>query len=162
MAITVKKISGVWLALGVAAHLLAKREPFANFRSSDLIRTLSAQIHSGHYLLALDSSTKASDARVVGYLGWALYDHTAAEQFAATGAPPAEGLTEGGDVIWVLTFAAEDRHAFFELTKAARTLYPRHRVMGIRHKAGRKKVMFDQRRERDAKRTSTGTGFPTA
>lgn len=147
--ITVKKMSNHWLALGLAAHFLARRPPFANFRSTDLIRTLSAQIHRGHYLFALDDSGAATEARVVGYLGWVLYGHEAAERFAETGKPPAEELAEGGDVAWVLTSAAVDRRSFFALAKAGRTLYPNHRVMGIRHKSN-KRVVFDQWRGRPA------------
>lgn len=147
MTITVKKISGHWLALGLASHFLAKRPPFANFRSGDLIRTLSAQIHRGHYLFALHGSARDTEARVVGYLGWALYDHEAAERFAATGKAPAEELADGGDVAWVLTSAAVDRDAFFALARAGRALYPDHRIMGIRHK-GAKRVVFDQWRGR--------------
>jgi hypothetical protein len=145
--ITVKKMPGQWLALGLAAHFLARRAPFENFRSGDLIRTLSAQVHRGHYLFALDGSACQSEARVVGYLGWALYGHRAAERFSATGKPPAEELVVGGDVVWVLTSAAVDRAAFFALVKAGRALYPDHRVMGIRHKGGRR-VVFDQWRAR--------------
>jgi len=147
MTITVRKMSGQWLALGLAAHFLARRAPFANFRSGDLIRTLSTQIHRGHYLFALDGSGKDAEARVVGYFGWALYDHEAAERFAATGKPPAEELLEGGEVAWVLTSAAVDRDGFFALAKAGRALYPDHRIMGIRHKDG-KRVVFDQWRAR--------------
>jgi hypothetical protein len=148
MTISVKKIDGHWLALGLAAHFLARRAPFANFHSGDLIRTLSAQIQRGHYLFALDGAAGNSEARVVGYLGWALYDHETADRFRATGKPPAEELADGGDVAWVLTSAAVDRTAFFALARAGRALYPHHRIMGIRHKAGGKRVVFDQWRER--------------
>jgi len=146
MAISVKKIPGPWLALGVAANFIARREPFGRFPAGDLIRTLSGQIHRGHYLFALD--TTADPARVVGYLGWALYDDAVAEQFAATGVPPGDEPASGGDVVWILTAAAVERSAFFALAKAARALYPTHRVMAIRHKAGGKRVTFDQSRAR--------------
>ncbi len=151
MTISVKKISGQWLALGLAANFLARRAPFADFRSSDLIRTLSAQIHRGHYLFALDEAAGDGQARVLGYLGWALYDHEAADRFRATGKPPTEELMDGGDVAWVLTSAAVDRVTFFALARAGRALYPHHRIMGIRHKAGGKRVVFDQWRERPRK-----------
>ncbi|MGK9167535.1 hypothetical protein KXR53_14615 [Inquilinus limosus] len=151
MTISLKKIPGPWLALGLAANFLARREPFGSFRSSDLIRTLSRQIQRGHYLFALDSSAGDAEARVVGYLGWSLYDHATADRFAATGVPPAEDLAEGGDVVWILTAAAADRRAFFALAKAGRALYPAHRVMAVRHKQGRR-VVFDQWRGRAAGR----------
>jgi hypothetical protein len=144
MAVIVKKVRDRWLALGLAAHFVAKRDTFGRFPASDLIRTLSGQTERGHYLFALD--TAAEPARVCGYFGWSLYDHAAAERFAQTGVPPAE-LASGGDVIWILTAVAESRGAFFALAKAARALYPTHRVMGIRHKEGRR-VLFDQWRAR--------------
>lgn len=110
----------------MAAHFVAKREPFSRFPAGDLIRTLSAQIRKGHYLFALDPAVKP--VRVVRYLGWALYDHAVAERFAATGVPPSDGLPTGGDVVWILTAVAEK--------------------MGVRHKAGGKRVKFDQSRAR--------------
>ena len=156
MALTVKKVPDLWLALGLAAHFVARRAPFNRFPAGDLIRTLSAQINRGHYLFALDTSAKP--ARVVGYFGWALYDHSVAERFAATGVPPSDRLATGGDVVWILTAVAENRGAFFALGKSARALYPAHRVMGIRHKANGKRIIFDQSRARiKTKATATIT-----
>jgi hypothetical protein len=144
MTISVQKIPGQWTALGLAAHYIARHEPFGGFRSRDLIRTLSAQIQRGHYLFALDKS--ANDARVVGYFGWALYENAVAERFAATGVPPDRELAQGGDVVWILTVVVDNRRSMFTLMKEGRALYPHHRVMGIRHKTGGKRVVFDQRR----------------
>ena len=79
MKVTVKKIPDSWVALGLAAHFVAKHNTFARFPAGDLIRTLSTQINRGHYLFALDTST--APARVVGYIGWALYDNAVAELF---------------------------------------------------------------------------------
>jgi hemolysin-activating ACP:hemolysin acyltransferase len=147
IVVIVKKIPGPWLALGLAARFVAKREPFSRFPAGDLIRTLNGQIQRGHYLFALDTS--ADPARVVGYLGWALYDNAVAERFAATGVPPSDELATGADVVWILTAVAEDRGAFSALSKHARALYPTHRVMAIRHKSGGKRVVtLDQSRER--------------
>ena len=151
MSVMVKKLPGPWLALGLAAHFVAKHDTFGRFPAADLIRTLSGQINRGHYLFALDVSTKP--ARVLGYFGWTLYDDAAAEQFAATGVPPANERSEGGDVLWILTAAADTRAAFFALVKAARALYPDHRVMAVRHKQG-KRVSFDQSRKRVKERRS--------
>ncbi len=145
MTISLKKIPGPWLALGLAANFLARREPFAGYRSADLIRTLSRQIQRGHYLFALDSAAGDTEARVVGYFGWSLYDHAAADRFAATGVSPDEDLAEGGDVVWILTAAAAERSAFVALGKSIHALYPAHRVMAVRHKRGRR-TLFDQRR----------------
>jgi hemolysin-activating ACP:hemolysin acyltransferase len=151
MALIVKKVRDRWLALGLAAHFVAKRETFGRFPASDLIRTLTGQIERGHYLFAFDTST--DPARVCAYFGWSLYDHAAAERFAKTGVPPPD-LTSGGEVVWILTSVAENRSAFFALVKALRALYPTHRAMGIRHKADGRRVMFDQWRTRNKDKQS--------
>jgi hypothetical protein len=96
--------------------------------------------------VALDTAN--DPARLVGYFGWSLFHHAAAERFAATGVPPAEELADGGDVAWLLTSVADSRNAFFALAKAARALYPNHRIMGIRHKRDGRRVVFDQWRNR--------------
>lgn len=140
--ISVQRVPDSWMALGLASHFIARRKPFGNYRADDLIRTLDGQIRRGHYVFALDTSQKV--ARVIGYLGWALYDLATAEQFAASGKPPATELADGGDVIWMLTVAADDRRALMAMTKATRALYPSHRLMGMRHKPGGRKVFFDQ------------------
>jgi hypothetical protein len=145
MAIVDRKVRDPWMALGLAAHFVARRETFGRFPASDLVRTLSTQINRGHYLFAFDTGTRP--ARVVGYFGWALYDDAVAERFAATGAPPSADLPEGKDVLFILTATAENRTAFFSLVKATRALYPHHRVMAVRHKPGRR-VMLDQSRAR--------------
>jgi hemolysin-activating ACP:hemolysin acyltransferase len=145
MTIFVKKVPDPWMALGLAAHFVARQETFSRFPAADLIRTLNGQIHRGQYLFALDVSVKP--ARVLGYFGWALYGDAEAERFAATGDPPLEERADGG-VLWILTAAAASRTAFFALVKATRALYPTHRVMAIRHKPSGKKVAFDQSRAR--------------
>jgi hemolysin-activating ACP:hemolysin acyltransferase len=141
MTLIVRKMPGKWPALGVAAHYLCRREPFSRFPAGELIGTLNGQLQRGHYLFVLDDATRP--AKVVGYAGWALYDHAAAERYAATGAPPAEELAEGGDVAWILTAAADSRPAFFALLREMRRLYPQHRAMAVRHKGGRR-VLFDR------------------
>jgi hypothetical protein len=145
MAIVVKTLPNQWLALGVAAHYVGRRAPFGDFTAGDLVRTLSGQVERGHYLLAFDTGTEP--ARVVGYYGWALYPHAVAERFAEFGAPPPDDPGHDGEVVWILTAAAEDRAAFFALAKAARARYPQHRVMAVRHKRDRR-VVFDQWRAR--------------
>jgi len=144
MTIICKTIPNPWIALGLAAHYTARTSTFGRFRADELIRTLWLQISRGHYLLALDNHT--DPARVVGYFGWAIYDHATAERFANDGVPPVEE-TPDGDVLWVLTAAAEDRRSFFALMKATRALYSDHRVMAVRHKGGRR-VVLDQSRQR--------------
>jgi hemolysin-activating ACP:hemolysin acyltransferase len=146
MTIVVKQLPDPWMALGPAAHFVARHDPFGRFPAADLIRTLSGQVHRGHYLFALDVSVKP--ARVVGYFGWELYSDDEAERFAASGVAPDHELSDSGSVVWILTAAADSRPAFFALVKATRTLYPAHRVMGIRHKTRGGKVTLDQSRAR--------------
>ena len=153
MDVVIKKIPGPWLALGVAAHFVARRDTFARFPAGDLVRTLSSQIQRGHYHFALDTS--ASPAKVVGYFGWALFDEAVGERFLATGTPPPDTAMNAGNVLWILTAAAENRRAFFALVKATRALYPDHRVMAVRHKPGGKRVKLDQSRARVSQRKST-------
>ncbi len=150
MSINVRTIPNPWVALGLAAHYTARTATFGRFKADELIRTLWLQISRGHYLLALD--TGAEPARVVGYFGWALYDRATAERFARSGVPPSEEAANG-EVLWILTAAAEERSAFFALMKATRALYPDHRVMAVRHKDGRR-VMLDQSRQRVRERGS--------
>jgi len=141
MTLEVKKLRDPWVALGLAAHFLAKRPPFAGFAAEALIRTLDAQVRRGHYLLAFE--VEGRQARVSGYLGWVLLDHATAERMARTGELPSVELEQGGDVAWVLTAASESRKAFQALLAEARALYPQHRVMAVRHKQGRR-VLFDR------------------
>ena len=92
MGIVIKRVPNPWLALGLAAHFVARQDTFGRFPAADLIRTLDSQIHRGHYLFALDVATEP--ARVLGYFGWALYDEAEAERFAASSVPPS-GATAG-------------------------------------------------------------------
>lgn len=151
MAIVVRKAPGPWVALGLAANFVARHEPFSRFPAADLVRTLSGQVHRGHYHFALDDSGKP--ARVLGYFGWALYDDEEAERFATTGAAPPGERASGGTVLWVMTAAAVDRAAFFTLVKATRALYPDHRVMAVRNKPTGQKVVLDQSRSRVRSKT---------
>lgn len=144
MTIRVQTIANTWLALGLAAHFLSRRDPFAGFPSGDLIRTLNGQIERRHYLFAFDVA--ADPARVAGYMGWAVLDTAVAERFAAGGTPPSPEEAQGRDVVWILTAAADSPAAFDAIKRAARALYPAHRVMAIRHRHG-KRVILDRRHQ---------------
>lgn len=146
MPVDAKKIPNDWTAIGLALHFCAKHEPFRRYTADALVRTITGEVQRGHYLFALDSS--AGRTNVVGYLGWALYDHGDADRFAATGIPPGEGRSQGGDVVWVLTAAASQTGALYHLGKSMRALYPGYRVMAIRHKDGGRRILFDQWRAR--------------
>ena len=136
--LTVRRLSGHWGRLGVALHFVARQEPFAGFRSADLVSTLNAQIQREHCLFALDGE------RVVGYLGWAQYDAAVAQSFALGGPPPPNALAHGKDVVWILTAAATHQAALMALVRTLRTDHPGMRVMGIRHKPEGRRVVFDR------------------
>ena len=146
MTIRTSTVADPWMALGLASHFVARQPSFGAFTADSLIRTLDAQIRRKHYLFAFDTS--AAPARVVGYFGWALYDHASAEAFARTGISPKHEFDEGGDVIWLMTAASVNRPAFFALVNAARALYPHHRVMAIRNRADGRRTPIDQSRAR--------------
>lgn len=137
LSIEVRALPGRWPALGVAAHFVARREPFARFPAGELLRTLSGQVERGHALFAFAGAT------VVGYLGWAMYDSAAADRFARTGVPPTADPVDG-EVVWVLTAAAERDAALAALIRGLRRRYPGRRAMGMRHRAGGARVVFDQ------------------
>lgn len=134
--LVVRTLAGRWPPLGVALHFLARREPFARFPSSALVRTVWGEIERGHYRFAL------SGDRVVGYLGWALYDAADARAFAAGGPPPGDDKAQGRDVVWILTAAGDE--ALLPMYRALRALYPGRRLMGVRHKPGGRRVVYDR------------------
>jgi hypothetical protein len=132
------------LALGAALHYVGRHPPFSAFRAQDLIQTVAGEIERGHYRFALDG------ARVVGYVGWALYDNDLADRCAAGGhPPPPPSAAQGRDVVWILTAASSSPAAFLALVKAVRALHPRLRLMGVRHKPDRR-VLFDRRPREEA------------
>ncbi|MDX2155022.1 MAG: toxin-activating lysine-acyltransferase [Hyphomicrobiaceae bacterium] len=142
MSLNVRTLPDPWMALGIALHFVARREPFSRFPAGELVRTLAGQVHRGHYLLAFDTSS--NPAKVVGYCGWALYDNAQADRLVTSSEPLPDGLASGGDVVWMLTAVVEDRAAFHELRRRTRTLYPGHRLMAIRHKAGGRRIVLDR------------------
>jgi hypothetical protein len=123
-------------ALGVAAHFLARRKPFAGFRAGELVPTIAHQVQSKRYMMAFEGG------RIIGFLGWDLYGIEAAERFARTLAPPKRGEEGGEEVVWLLIAAAEGRSALPLMLAAGRRLYPGRRVMGVRHRPGGKPVVF--------------------
>jgi hypothetical protein len=136
--IQVVTLSHAGHALGSALHYVARREPFASFRAADLVATVSGEIDRGHYRFAVDGP------RVLGYLGWALYDADVAARCAAGGhPPPPPRLANGADVLWVLTAVSSSPAAFIALVKTVRRAHPQLRWMGVRHKPGGRFV-FDR------------------
>jgi hemolysin-activating ACP:hemolysin acyltransferase len=136
--LTIAALAGRWNRLGLASHFLAAREPFGSFGAAALIRTLAAQIDRENCLFALDGQ------RVVGYVGWAVYDTDVAEKLAAGGAPPPSAQSRGKDVVWVLTAAALHPDALMALLRALRAQHPGLRMMAVRHKRDGRRVVFDR------------------
>lgn len=127
----IRQVRDPYMALGIATHFLAHRAPFSRFRAGELLATLDGQIHRKHYLFAFEGP------RVVGYLGWALFDEATANHLAATMQPPSNELAarfaKSGDVGWVLTAAALTPAALHALAAAAKRLHPVKYVYGVRH-----------------------------
>jgi hypothetical protein len=138
MTHAIRRMKGRYDALGIAAHYLAAREPFRSFRFGDLIATIDGQIRRRHYLMAF------AGPKVEGYLGWALFDAAVAARFARTGVPPPDEFADGKDVVWLLTAAAGDPATLRLMIRVGRGLYPGLRVMGVRHRANGKTVLFDR------------------
>lgn len=134
----IQTLPGRFQALGVALHFLARRPPFAGFTADQLVRTVDAQLVRGHARFAVEGK------RVVGFLGWALYDREDALGFARTGVPPDDAKAMGRDVVWVLTAAATGPRVLLALIEELRRLYPGRRVMGVRHKPRGRRVVFDR------------------
>jgi hypothetical protein len=137
MAIIVTQMTKPDAALAAAAHFLARRAPFDRFGFGEMTLSLDTQIKRKTYLFAVD------DLKVVGYLGWVMLDTARAEAFARDGRMPRFDETGGDDVAWLLIAAAASRDALKTMIAAARRKYPGRRIMGVRHKPGGKKVVFD-------------------
>lgn len=63
-------------ALGSAALFVSQAEPFSTYPFGPWMDTIKGQILRNHYVFS------QSDGRIVGYCGWALTDHAAAEDWA--------------------------------------------------------------------------------
>lgn len=138
MTITIRALDPSYTTLGIALHFLARRAPFSGFRFGDLTQTVDDQIRRRHALFAFD------ERRVVGYLGWHLYDLAEARDFARTGRPPPLDRPDGADVAWVMTAAASAPETLGALVEAGRARNIGRRAMGVRYKKNGRRVIFDQ------------------
>lgn len=145
MTLTIRQIDTPYVALGIAAHFLARHPPFSGFRFGDLIQTLDVQLRRHHARFAFEGE------RMVGYIGWALYSAQDAAQFAQTGRAPPLDRPDGSDVLWVLTVAAVAPGVAKALTDTAMRLHAGKRAMGVRYRANGTRVVLDlQIHERNA------------
>lgn len=123
-------------ALGVALHFLARRKPFSAFAAEQLVLSVARHVDSRRYMMAF------RDGRLVGFLGWEIYGTEVAERFARTLVPPKRGEEGGGEVVWLMIAAAEERRALALMLDAGRRLHPGLIVMGVRHKPGGRPAVF--------------------
>jgi hemolysin-activating ACP:hemolysin acyltransferase len=136
--IHIRTLPGRFQALGEALHYLSRRPPFSDFKATELVRTIDAQLERRHYRFAVEGTT------VVGYLGWALYDLQDAVAFTRTGQPPDNSRANGRDVVWILTAATSGSGALLALIEDLRSQHAGKRVMGVRHRRPGRRVVFDR------------------
>mgnify|MGYP001767845885 CR=1 FL=1 len=136
--LSLRRIEGRHLAMGLALPYLAARQPFAAFQAGELTRTVAGQILRGHYLKAFEAN------RLVGYLGWACYNPEDAAAYARSlEAPPAD-RANGQGVVWLLTVAATFPAALEAMLRDGRRRYAGWRAMGVRHRRNGAVVTFNQ------------------
>lgn len=138
MTLLVTQMNRPEVALAAAAHFLARRAPFDRYPFGAMTLSLDHQARSKTYLFALEGQ------KVVGYVGWVMLDAARARAFARDGRVPGPGDTGGDDVLWILVAGADSRQALEAMLAAGRQRYAGKRVMGVRHKPGGRKVVFDQ------------------
>lgn len=136
--VSVRRVEGRHLAMGLALPYLAARQPFAAFQAGDLTRTVAGQILRGHYLMAFEAN------RLVGYLGWACYGPEDAAAYARTLEAPPDDRADGHGVVWLLTAAAGSPAALEAMLRDGRRRYAGWRVMGVRHRRNGRILVFDQ------------------
>lgn len=137
--VSVTRLKDPRAGLGLALYFLGRREPFGGFPARDLVTTVARHMHGARYLMAF------AEGQVVGYFGWELFGTAEAEHFARTGIVPQPGAGGGEDVVWLTVAAADSRAALTALVAALRGLYRGRRVMGVRHKPGRRPFVFSGR-----------------
>lgn len=109
---------------------LAAREPFQSMPLGSVVNTVSAAIHRGHYVLAVDSG------RVVGFVVWAVTDAVTAQRwFAGEATPSFEGRSDGDTVVLMLGVRT-DRAAVMQGIRHVGARYPGRRYLIKRY--GRK------------------------
>lgn len=113
-------------ALGRAADVLRRVQPFADYPFGRLSNVLMGQVKRGHCVFTL------IDDRVVGYAGWAMCREDIARAWIENRYVPNFAECSDGDC-WVgITFYAETREACFFQSRWLRRKYPNAKVLGIR------------------------------
>lgn len=97
----------------VVSHLMTKpafaRQPFGLWS-----RILAGQINRGHYRVAVQQ------ARVRGFLGWALTDTQRAERWLAGGPGPTDAESRDGDILLINAWSADNAQVNRALLEALR------------------------------------------
>ena len=109
-------------ALGLAANMLAKVEPYAHYRTDALIPTLMAEIQRGHYCFTLQGE------RVLAYAGWALCTPEVARAWVVGQYKPDYDECLTGSAPVLVTFHSKRRAATLLTIRYLRSLYPGQEV----------------------------------
>ena len=109
-------------ALGLAANILSKVEPYGHYRMDVLIPTLWAEIQRGHYVFTRQDET------VIGYAGWALCDPEVARAWVEGRYTPNYQECVDGSAPVLLTFHSKSRTATVRQIRHMRSLYPGQEV----------------------------------
>lgn len=131
--IVCRQLQRPMLALGIAANLLRRRPPFANFNFGRMTAVLIGQIRRGHYLISFRGGTP------VGYVGWAVTTTEIAERWLHEGYAPKYHECLEGDCCVLLTVFSEGRDITLHEIRQARLRYPNHRIYFMRDYAKKKK-----------------------
>ena len=121
------------LALGIAANLLRRKPPFANFNFGRMTAVIMGQIRRGHYLIAFRNGIP------VGYIGWAVTTSDVAERWLHESYTPKYEECLTGDCCVLLTVYSEARDITMHEIRQARKRYPNHRIYFMRDYAKKKK-----------------------
>ena len=121
------------LALGIAANLLRRKPPFANFNFGRMTAVIMGQIRRGHYLIAFRNGIP------VGYIGWAVTSSDVAERWLHESYTPKYEECLTGDCCVLLTVYSEARDITMAEIRQARRRYPNHRIYFMRDYAKKKK-----------------------
>lgn len=121
------RLDDPYRALGLAANMLAKVEPYAQYRMDGLIPTLMAEIQRGHYLFTLKGE------RVLGYAGWALCTPELARAWVEGRYKPNYAECVNGSAPVLVTFHSKSRAATVLQIRYLRSLYPGQEVFFRRY-----------------------------
>ena len=125
-AISVQQVRDADSDIGLAVTYVTAHEPFGAFRADRLVGSIVGQVRRGHYAFAVWEGV------IVGYVGWALCTPEIARNWMENGEPPTAEQCNGGDVVVVIVFVADDRQGVRQLVALLRKLHGGLPYMGRR------------------------------